>query len=188
MRLFDKCKKEKIQNLVTEKHYDNELMESVKIVSFNNEEVLKFAQNCIENTMEYYQNHTTDYEERGVSNQEELAFLQWIGCVDLLKNYGYVCECDWKEAKEEFVSQISTLKGMQALALKINSKWLAEEEDVTRWCEKLDEKWEKSKGVIGAFDIDSDSYVMFICKREDLEILAALAEKFGYRIDYAKNM
>ena len=53
---------------------------------------------------------------------------------------------------------------------------------------KIRRKWGKLNGVIGAFDIDSDSYVMFICKKEDLEILMVLAEKFGYRIDYAKNM
>ena len=35
MGLFDKFKKEKIQSKVTVQHYDNELLEIVRIVSFN---------------------------------------------------------------------------------------------------------------------------------------------------------
>ncbi|MBS5589182.1 MAG: hypothetical protein KHX14_10345 [[Clostridium] spiroforme] len=188
MGLFDRFKKEKIYSMATEKKCDNELLEIVRNVSFNNEAILKNAQNYIENTIEYYQNHLTDYEDRGISNQDKISFLQWVGCIDLLKSYGYVCECDWKESKDEFLLQISTLKEIGLLGLKINSNWLDKEQDIPGWCAKLEEKWGKLNGVIGAFDIDSDSYVMFICKKEDLEILMVLAEKFGYRIDYAKNM
>lgn len=47
---------------------------------------------------------------------------------------------------------------------------------------------EKSKSIVAVFDIDSDSYVLFLCKRTDIKTLSALAEKFGYRMDYAKNM
>ena len=89
---------------------------------------------------------------------------------------------------DEFVSQVTALRGMKLLSLKINSKWFDEEEDIPKWCEALDEKWKKSKSAAAAFDIDSDSYVIFLCKKADIETLSVLAEKFGYRIDYAKNM
>lgn len=192
MGLFDKFKKESIQSTENTKHYDNELLEIVRIVSFNHEDAIKSAQDCIENSIsnpiEYYKNHIDDYEECDIPDPEELSFLQLMDCVDILMNYGYVCECDWKETKEEFLFQISTLKGMRSLMLNIKNKWLDEKQDIPVWCTVLDEKWKKSNSVIGAFDTDSDSYVMFLCKREDLETLSVLAEKSGYRIDYAKNM
>lgn len=188
MSLFHKFQKGKNQKMQTAKHFDHELLEIVRIVSFDDEEIFESAQNCINHTMEYYQDHTMDYEERGLSSEEEKTFLQWIGCIDLLIGKNYVCECDWKETMDEFVSQVTALRGMKLLSLKINSKWFDEEEDIPKWCEALDEKWKKSKSAAAAFDIDSDSYVIFLCKKADIETLSVLAEKFGYRIDYAKNM
>lgn len=188
MGFFDKIKKDKNKSYGSVKHYDNDLMEIVRIVSFNNADALSYAQDCIYNTMEYYKKHIADYEERGISDEEDMSFLQWIGCIDLLIKYNYVCESDWKEDKATFLSQLSTLKGMSSLSLKINSKWLDAEQSVPEWCEHLDEKWEKTKDVIAAFDIDSDAYLIFICKESDLEVLKGLADNFGYRIDYAKNL
>lgn len=37
-------------------------------------------------------------------------------------------------------------------------------------------------------DIESDSYVIFICKREVLEKLKALGKKLNHRFDLTKNM
>lgn len=37
------------------------------------------------------------------------------------------------------------------------------------WCKILDEKWAEYGFCVGAIDIDSDSYVMFFCKREILK-------------------
>lgn len=188
MGLFDKLKMGKVQSSQEERQFDNDLLEIVRIVSFNNMTILKSAQECIENTSEFYKNHIIDYEERGLSSEDENSYLQWIGCVDLLLSNNYVCECDWKENKDEFVSNISTLQGMNLLSLKINNKWFDEGRQITQWCATLDDKWKKSNCVLAAFDIDSDSYVMFICKLTDMETLSALADSFGYRIDYAKNM
>lgn len=189
MSIFDKIiKKEKNKSHESVKRYDNDLMEIVRIVSFDNADVLKDAQDCIDDTAKYYKKHKTDYEERGISEEEELTLLQWIGCIDLLIKFKYVCECDWKEEKDTFLSQLSALKGMSSFSLKINSKWLDAEQSVPEWCEKLEEKWEKTRDVIAAFDIDSDSYLIFLCKESDLGVLKGLADNFGYRIEHAKNM
>ena len=188
MGLFNGLKKEKLIDAEAVKHRDNALLEIVRIVSFNDADTLKYAQDCIDHTIEYYEKHTVGFEERGISGEEEISFLQWIGCIDLLINNGYVCESDWKEEKDVFIGQISALRGMDLLSLKIDGEWLDGEQSVPEWCEKLDDKWKKSDAAIAAFDIDSDSYLMFLCKEADMEMLMALAEDFGYRIDHAKNM
>ena len=140
MGIFDGFKKKNKQQSV--ERVENGLLEIIKIVSFQNTGILKQAQECIENTSGYYKDHIEDFESRGLSMEDEISFLQWIGCIDLLLNNEFVCECDWKE----------------------------------------------SNCVVAAFDIDSDSYVMFPCKKDDIERLSELAEGFGYRIDLAKNM
>lgn len=187
MGIFDKLKRKNTQQQ-SEEHLDNDLLEIVKIVSFGDTEIMKLARQCVENIAGYYNAHVDDYQARCLSDKEKTSFLQWIGCIDLLMNNNYVCECDWKEAREEFVYAISSLQGISTLPLELDSKWFDEKQSVPQWCETLDEKWKNLNRVIAAFDIDSDSYVMFPCKKDEIETLSRLAEHFGYRIDYAKNM
>lgn len=169
-------------------HLNNDLLEIVKIVSSNDAEIMESAKQCAENTADYYNDHIDDYQNRWLLYEEETSFLKWIGCIDLLLNNNYVCECDWKEEAGEFVYAISSLQGIASLSLEIDNKWFDEEQSIPYWCETLDEKWKKSNCVMAAFDINSDSYVMFPCKKDELEILSSLARQFGYRIDYAKYM
>lgn len=188
MAFLDKFRKKKNQESQVKRQFENSLLEIVRMVSFDDADTLKSAQECVSDTKGYCKNHGTDYEDRGMSEDDEITFLQWIGCIDLLLQNRFVCECDWKEEKDNFVFQIDDLRGMQLLSLKIEGKWFDENQEITEWCAKLEEKWKKSDVVMAAFDIESDSYVMFPCKRCNLETLSELAEEFGYRIDYAKNM
>lgn len=86
----------------------NSLLEIIKIVSFQNDGILKQAQECIENTSGYYKDHREDFEARGLSVKDELSFLQWIGCIALLINNEFACECDWKEEKDD-IGRLSSL-------------------------------------------------------------------------------
>lgn len=187
MGIFDKFKKKSVQPMQAE-HLDDCLLDIVKIVSFDNAEIFEQARQCVENTAEYYDSHVSYYQERGISGEEEISLLKWIGCIDILINYGYVCECDYKEEKEDFISAVSALKGIDALQVNIEESLLDEKQSVPQWCETLDEKWKASGCVLAAFDIDSDSYVMFPCRRDKLEKLSRLAQGFGRRIDLAENM
>lgn len=187
MGIFDKFKKKNTKPQQAG-HTDNDLLEIVNIVSSGDDKILESAGQCIENTAEYYNDHIDNYQSRGLSDTDETPFLQWIGCIDLLIKNHYVCECDWKEDKGEFLYAVNSLRQISALSLEIDSKWLDEAQSVPQWCETLEEKWKKSDCVMAAFDIDSDSYVMFPCKKEELETLSELAAHLGCRIDHVKNM
>lgn len=60
--------------------------------------------------------------------------------------------------------------------------------NITEWCDILDKKWEAEKVCVAAFDIDSDSYVIFPCLIEEFAELKKLAVQSGQRIDLVKNM
>ena len=72
--------------------------------------------------------------------------------------------------------------------LPLQNDWLDEDGDIPSWCKILDEKWEEEGYCVGAMDIDSDSYVIFVCRRETLTELTQLGQKVGFRFDFAKNM
>ena len=106
--------------------------------------------------------------------------------VDELIESGDIIELDWKEYLEDFILQMKDLADKRLL--NIEKEWFNEDEDISSWCKILDEKWEKQGFCVGAMDINSDSYVMFICQNEILKKLILLGKKIKKRFDLAKNM
>lgn len=185
MGIFDKSKKKKAQSA----QYDEKaLMEIVRIVSADDAKVMSSARKYIKSTIKKTQMAVKMLVDRLLSEETKISDLQWLGCINVLIDKHYVCECDWKEEKEDFVHAVSSLKGMSALNLEIDGEWFDEKQAIPQWCEILDEKWKSSGCVMAAFDIDSDSYVMFPCEKVEFEKLKGLAESFGHRIDQAKKM
>jgi len=87
---------------------------------------------------------------------------------------------------EEFFYQLEPLAQKQGLYL--NQAWLEEDGDIPLWARTLDQKWQSQGFCLAAMDIDSDSYVLFICQRAILGELVVLSKKINQRFDYAKNM
>ena len=54
--------------------------------------------------------------------------------------------------------------------------------------EQLTDAWSDRGYALAAFDIYSDSYVVFVCRREILPTLSAAADKTGHRIALAQEM
>lgn len=141
---------------------------------------------CFESPMEYLEENIDRYDERGVDEFDGIDTVVWIGIADELIENGYAVELDWSEGLDEFLSQIKVLADKNNL--KLEEDWFDEDENIPVWCDNLDEKWAESGFCVGAMDIDSDSYVMFICKVDTLDKLIELGEKVEQRFDFAKNM
>lgn len=165
-----------------------ELLKIMECVTDGNKELIKELENCILNTEDYYRNHQETFEERGIEEDEEKELIQWIALVNILDREGYVVECDWKEDKENFLWNLDNLNGIKSKGLQVESNWFEEDGEITEWLAILDEKWEKEGMAMFAFDIDSDSYVLFPCEIKNFQNLEEWAEEAGYRIAYGKDM
>ena len=99
--------------------------------------------------------------------------------MDILEPYEYVCELDWKDAKEEFLYFLEHLKGMKRLGLELQEDWFSEEDDISIWSRILDEKWKPQQCCLACIDINSDSYVLFPCGLAEAEQLKTLAAQLG---------
>lgn len=93
--MFNKFRKKSAQHLYAGR-IDDYLIDIIKIVSFGNAEIFEQARQCVENMSEHYDSRVSYYHESGISREEEASLLKWIGCIDILINYGYVCECGYK--------------------------------------------------------------------------------------------
>lgn len=161
----------------------DELIEIARIISDGDEDVLKEVTCCANTPDAWFSEHQEHYDDRGISFEDGLAVVQWIGMVDILEDHNYVCERDWKDEKEDFLYFFSNLKGTKRLELELDPDWLDESGDIEQWCGVLDEKWADRQCCAAAIGIDSDSYVLFPCAMEQLERLGELAAVTDYRIE-----
>ena len=115
------------------------------------------------NASHYFDKHLENYENRGMDEKCETDEILWIGMVNSLLESGYVCECDSKDE-------------------------LDAEDEITDWYETIDQNWQSYDICVAAIDMNSDSYVMFPCRRDAFETLCGYTRKVGYRIDPACTM
>ena len=149
-------------------------------------EVLSRLTSCFESPRAYFKQYADRYDERGISEEVDEATIKWLAIADELLAVNTVIELDWKTDKEEFLYQLEPLAAKQTLDLEEN--WFDEDDDIPTWCNILDEKWTGQDFCVACMDIDSDSYVLFICQRAVLGELAVLSKKINQRFDYVKNM
>ena len=159
--------------------------ELVKTMS-DDKDFLQNMDRCFCHPREYFKDNVDRYEERGITNRDAIDTFVWIALTDELLESGAAIELDWKEEKEEFLSSIEGLANEKDLV--VDDVLLDDEGDIPTWCKELDNKWMKDGYCIAGIDIDSDSYVLFVCKTDKLKRLAELAKSINHRIDFAQNM
>ena len=159
--------------------------ELVKTMS-DDKDFLQNMDRCFCHPREYFKDNVDRYEERGITNRDAIDTFVWIALTDELLESGAAIELDWKEEKEEFLSSIEGLANEKDLV--VDDVLLDDEGDISTWCKELDNKWMKDGYCIAGIDIDSDSYVLFVCKTDKLKRLAELAKSINHRIDFAQNM
>ena len=159
--------------------------ELVKTIS-DDKDFLQNMDRCFCHPREYFKDNADRYEERGITNRDATDTFVWIALTDELLESGAAIELDWKEEKEEFLSSIEGLANENDLV--VDDVLLDDEGDIPTWCKELDNKWMKDGYCIAGIDIDSDSYVLFVCKTDKLKRLTELAKSINHRIDFAQNM
>lgn len=159
--------------------------ELVKTIS-DDKDFLQNMDRCFCHPREYFKDNADRYEERGITNRDAIDTFVWIALTDELLESGAAIELDWKEEKEEFLSSIEGLANENDLV--VDDVLLDDEGDIPSWCKELDDRWMKDGYCIAGIDIDSDSYVLFICKTDSLRKLTELAKSINHRIDFAQNM
>ena len=96
---------------------------------------------------------------------------------------GKSIEFDWKEELSDFI------QGIERIApdsLSIDYTQFDESDDITVWAQIITELW--GNYVIASIDIDSDSYVTFVCKKDEFKLLSNAANKTNHRIALTQNM
>ena len=159
--------------------------ELVKTIS-DDKGFLQNMDRCFCYPREYFKDNADRYDDRGITSRDAIDTSVWIAVADEMLESGIAIELDWKEEKDEFLSRIEELTKENNLV--VDEGMLDDEGDIPSWCKELDNKWMKDGYCVAGIDIDSDSYVLFVCKTDNLKSLTELAKSINHRIDFAKNM
>ena len=159
--------------------------ELVKTIS-DDKGFLQNMDRCFCYPREYFKDNADRYDDRGITSRDAIDTFVWIAVADEMLESGIAIELDWKEEKDEFLSCIEELTKENNLV--VDEGMLDDEGDIPSWCKELDNKWMKDGYCVAGIDIDSDSYVLFVCKTDNLKSLTDLAKSINHRIDFAKNM
>ncbi len=159
------------------------VVELARVISSGDEAVLRDITACTEDPAGWFTSHQDRYRERCILSSDDPELIQWLGLVDILEEYGWVCERDWKDELEDFSYFVQNLHGFQKLGLELNPDWLDEDEDISAWCDVLTEKWAAQGVRIATIGIDSDSYVLFPAAVPQFDELQRLAGEIGQCID-----
>lgn len=168
-----------MKNVIDKKTY----IEIAKLLT-DDERLLLKLKTCFDNPLHFFEENIDRYDERGINEDDGLGTIAWIAIADELLEEKLAVELDWKEELSEFVWQMKGLADKNNLELYEED--LDENDDIPTWCRILDAKWREKSYCIGAMDINSDSYLMFVCKLKTLQKLALLAAKIGRRFNFAK--
>jgi len=166
--------------------YDVESYRKMVVLLTDNTEVRSKLESCLESPQRYYRENVESYEERCIDGNQEDDRIVWFAIADEMILSGAAIELDWKTDVEDFFDEMKGLANRHHLGLQ--EDWFQEDDDIPTWCELLDEKWADKQFCVGAMDIDSDSYVLFVCRTEVLKQLSELGQQVGQKFDSAKNM
>ena len=192
MGLFDRFKKKEAPPAVSaapimeHKPCGPNIIEIARLISQDNEAVLRDVTACTKDPAAWYDAHQGQYFERSITSADDLELVQWIGLVDILEECGWVCERDWKDELEDFLYFAKNLHGFQAQGLSMNPDWFDANENIPAWCNILTEKWTPQSVRMAAIGIDSDSYVLFPYPVPQLPTLQKLAEEIGQYIGFVE--
>jgi len=169
-----------------EENIKNKYYKLIDTITDSNQELLSKFSECIKNPKEYYKNNYSIFEERGIEyeiDDEEIVFWAML---DLLLKNDYCCELDYKEYVEEFIESLKTLKN----ALPFKEDKLDYNDDIFIWCNTINKEWKYKDMCISTIDIDSDSYILFVCNTGKLKQLSSLGNQIDtniYKVQYTEQ-
>lgn len=158
----------------------------VDIISNHNEKICEEMKLCKQHRKYYFESHRDLYTQWGIDEFSEDKEICFIALVALLEKENIVCIRDYNDEKEDFIYYVNNLRGCKDYGLSIQDDWLNEDDDITVWANILQQQWKEYH--LAAIDMNSDSYVLFVCDTNTLDELKNLGNAAGIHIDLAKVM
>lgn len=181
MGLFDGFKKKKTEQ--SEEDKDKEIQSIYREIA----EILgipEYNRGMIDSPDEYYREHEDIFEERCI-DADETDDIRWLGIIDEMIAADKIIEFDFKDELEDFIEE---LKDILPEGLTVDDISFDKDGYIPDWAAAINEHWEEDGYVLAVLDINSDSYVTYVCTMDAFEELAEKAKQVGHRVTYCQDL
>ena len=170
-------------------NFDEVYKEIFSIIADHHESIVEEVAYCIENPRIFAKKNDELFDARGVNSQTAAEFkIKWLGCVEIMLRHGCAVEFDHNVDFDTFYERFGELDVVKSRGVLPSDDDIYLDYGINNWFAAIDRCWMKSGLCVGAVDIDSDSYVVFVCTAEQLDQLGRLAEKVARRIVRAREL
>lgn len=185
-----KPKEKKVDYGINEKIDNGLLIELGNIISNGDNEVINQLKCSFDNIRKYLiENKEFIYMEKDIDNMSnsEIKFVKFYILSQILEKNGYLYYLDWKCELEDFKMIENLLKNISN-DYSLDNIEFDEDDDITTWSEIFDEEFKSKNILLASFDLDSDTYGVFLISYKEFERIEKLLKNSGLRIDFTKNL
>ena len=184
--------KEKKSDYSINENIDNNLFTELgNIISKGDNGVISQLKEAFSNIKKYTLENNIllfDNDDIESSSVEEIRFIKFYRLSLILEKNGYLYFLDWKCELDDF-------KILENLLEKIsdNKKYsledinFDEDEDIITWSKNFNENFKNKNILLAGFDLNSDSYAVFLISYEDFNEIKKLLKSINLRVDFAEN-
>lgn len=167
---------------------DNILLELGILISLEDTEVLKKIKLATSNPKEFYENNKKDLEPYWINEETKGDVIKEVSTIEILKNAKYLYSFSWSTSLSGIKSELEKSKIVKKYDLNLDSDFLEKGLTPTDWFEVLDESWREKGFTLAGFNINNDSYEVFITKEDNFEKIIELTDKLGAEAKRAKDL
>ena len=121
-----------------------------------------------------------------LQNTDNEHLLPWIALADELKERNIAMELDWRTDREDLIWNLQQLAPYRQLSPNVRESIESldmHDSQTVVWLRALAKVMEVDGFIVATMDIDSDSYVTLLLKKDVYFNAAERARQLGYRID-----
>lgn len=148
---------------------DDFLIKLTSLITLDDVEVLKNLKNRISDPKSYLKNNKDDLEIYWINDESTDDEIKEIAFIESLKEGDYLFSFDWGVSLNGIVSQLEKSKLVKEYNLNLDSEFINENDLAGDIFEQLDENWREDGFTLAGFNINNDSYEVFICKEDNFE-------------------
>lgn len=185
-----KPKEKKVDYSINEKIDNGLLIELGNIIANGDNEVINQLKYSFDNIRKYLiENKEFIYMEKDIDNMSnsEIKFVKFYILSQILEKNGYLYYLDWKCELEDFKMIENLLKNISN-DYSLDNIEFDEDDDITTWSEIFDEEFKSKNILLASFDLDSDTYGVFLISYKEFEKIEKLLKNSDLRIDFTKNL
>lgn len=158
-------------------------------IADNDEHTVSDLKYCIENPKLFAKKNEELYDARGINYLTAPEYtIKWIGCVEILLRYNFAKEFDVSVDFDDFYADMGEIRIVKDKNILPPDDSIYLDYGIDKWLACIDHCWSKLGMCAGGIDINSDSYVVFVCTSEKLDELSKLAQKASKKICHASTL